>query len=145
MVADANVGRWRVRLGDGQSPEGFDDACAFYDVSGLGVTRSQVEVTTYCSDGSREYKSGLKEGNEVTLTANYVSSDTQLRALQVEADAPNGTTRNIQIVDIMDSPEVIYQFAMTLTGWNLTPPVDDRATMTITGKISGPITRSDVT
>ncbi|MFA5212618.1 MAG: phage tail tube protein [Methanoregula sp.] len=47
------------------------------DYSDVGISRSDVEITSHDSDSSaNEYLPGLREGSEITITGNYIYNDT---------------------------------------------------------------------
>jgi hypothetical protein len=124
----------RLQIGDGNSPEVFVDFCAASDVSGLGETKPQVDVTTLC-DLARTFRGGLAEGAEVTITANLIQGDAQTRALF--ASYQSNEIVNFRLTMLGTSPEEFFAFSGALLGWNVTPPVGEKATMTFTVKISG--------
>lgn len=137
--ADANM-LWLLQVGDGASPEQFSDFCAAFDISGLGGTNSLIDITTFCSGRNREYKGGLKEGNEVTIQANYTQDNTQLDGLMNDVD--NAVTRNFKFLAIEESPPAEFAFSLAMLGWTVNAPIGDRGSVTLTGKLSGEIVRS---
>jgi hypothetical protein len=126
----------RLQIGDGNSPEVFADFCAASDVSGIGESKPQVDVTTLC-DLARKFRGGLPEGAEITLTANLIQADAQTRALFESYKADEIVNFRLTMVGI--SPEEFFAFSATILGWNVNPPVGDKATMVFTLKISGEV------
>jgi len=126
----------RMQIGDGNSPEVFTDFCAASDVSGIGETKPQVDVTTLC-DLVRKFRGGLAEGSEVTLTANLIQGDTQIRELFQAYKADDIVNFRLAMVGV--SPEEFFAFSATILGWTVNPPVGDKATMVFTLKISGEV------
>ena len=124
----------RLQIGDGNSPEIFLDFCAASDVSGLGETKPQVDVTTLC-DLARKFRGGLAEGSEVTLTANLIQGDAQTRALFQSYKADDVVNFRLTIVGV--SPEEFFAFGASILGWTIAAPVGEKATMAFTLKISG--------
>lgn len=124
---------FRFQVGDGGSPESFANMCAVIDVAGLGEEKPLVDVTALC-DAARTYRNGLSDGIEFPLQVNFIQGDTQLRA--VYADFKNDTTRTFRLA-LADTPGEYFEFRAIIRGWNLTPPIGDKATMTFTLKISG--------
>jgi hypothetical protein len=124
----------RMQIGDGNSPEAFTDFCATSDVSGLGESKPQVDVTTLC-DLARTFRGGLAEGAEVTLTANLIQGDEQTRDL-FEAYG-NDDVLTFRLAFQTGSPAEYFQFRAAILGWTVNPPVGDKATMVFTLKISG--------
>lgn len=64
------VGNAFLYRGDGGSPEVFTRVCQAFGISGIGQTNEQVDATTFCSGGVKEYIAGLADGTEVTLELN---------------------------------------------------------------------------
>lgn len=140
MTTEAFVGKVYFERGAGTSPETYTRICQVFSISGLGQTNDLVDATTFCSNGSREYISGLADGTEVTIEANYEIEDTQLDAWI--ADVVAKTTRNFRVVVDQGSPQTVFSFAGVCLSWTLNPSVDDRNTISFTVKISGDITQS---
>jgi hypothetical protein len=127
-----------LQIGDGNSPEGFVDACSVNDISGLGETKTQVDVTTYCDD-ARTFIGGLREGNEVTLAANLIVPASDIGDLFDAWDAGANVTFRFAK---KDSPTACYlQWGGALLNWSLAAPVGEKGVLTFTVKISGGVTR----
>lgn len=124
----------RLQIGDGNSPEVYLDFCAANDVSGLGETKPQVDVTTLC-DLARTFRGGLAEGAEVTIVANLIQGDEQTRELFQSYKADDIV--NFRLIMVGVSPEEFFAFSASILGWAVANPVGERATMTFTAKISG--------
>lgn len=124
--------------GDGGSPESFDRVCPVMSISGLGETNDLVDVTTFCSNGNREYISGLADGQELTIEANYETTSADLSAMI--ADVKAKTNKNYRVVVEDGSPTTVFSFAGTPLSWVLNPSVDDKNSISFTIKISGEIT-----
>lgn len=134
----AFVGKFFFERGDGGSPEAFERLCQAMNINGLGETNDLVDVTTFCSNGNREYISGLADGQEMTVEANYESGDALITAMI--NDVKNKTNKNYRVIEDNGSPETVYSFAGTPLSWVLNPSVDDKNTISFTIKISGEIT-----
>lgn len=124
----------RLQIGDGNSPEVFTDFCAANDVSGVGESKPQVDVTTLC-DLARTFRGGLPEGAEVTITANMIQGDAQTRELFQSYKTDDVV--NFRLIMVGVSPEEFFAFSASILGWSIANPVGERATMTFTAKISG--------
>jgi len=124
----------RLQIGDGNSPEVFVDFCAANDVSGIGESKPQVDVTTLC-DLARTFRGGLPEGAEVTITANMIQGDAQTRELFQSYKTDDVV--NFRLIMVGVSPEEFFAFSASILGWSIANPVGERATMTFTAKISG--------
>lgn len=124
----------RLSMGDGNSPEVFADFCSASDVTGIGETKPQVDVTTLC-DLARKFRGGLAEGSEVTLTVNLIQGDAQGRTLFQSYKANDVVNFRLTMVGV--SPAEFFAFSASVLGWTVNPPVGDKATMVFTLKISG--------
>ena len=133
----AFVGNIYFERGDGGSPESFDRVCSVMSLSGLGETNDLVDVTTFCSTGNREYISGLADGQEITVEANYETDSAELASMI--ADVKAKTNKNYRVVVESGSPTQVLSFAGTPLSWVLNPSVDDKNTISFTIKISGEI------
>lgn len=124
----------RLQIGDGNSPQVFTDFCSASDVSGLGESKPQVDVTTLC-DLARKFRGGLAEGAEVTLTANLIQGDVQTRDLFQSYKSDEVVDFRLTIVGV--SPEEFFAFSASILGWSIANPIGEKASMTFTLKISG--------
>lgn len=138
MTTEAFVGNVFFERGNGGTPEVYTRICQVREISGLGQTNDLVDVTTFCSEGSREYIGGLADGEEVTIGMNYETSSAQIAAMI--ADVNNKATRAFRLVIDSGSPSVIISFSAAAIGWVLNPAVDDANQISFTLKISGDIT-----
>lgn len=126
----------RIQVGDGNSPETFADLCAVIDFGQLGETKSLINVTALC-DAAMKFRNGLAEGVEIPLQANFIQGDLQLRALY--QDYKNDTIRTFRLVIVDASPEEYFEFSVTINGWNVQGPINDRSTLTFTLKVTGDV------
>ena len=138
MANEAFVGNIFLYRGDGASPEVFTKVCQVFGLSGLGQVNALIDATTFCSNGSREYISGLADGQEVTIEMNYETAAAVIEAMIT--DVKNKAVRNFQVRVEDGSPTTRFAFSGTCLGWVLNPSVDDRNTIQFTVKISGDIT-----
>lgn len=138
MTTEAFVGNVFFERGNGGTPEVYTRICQVREISGLGQTNDLIDVTTFCSEGSREYIGGLADGEEVTIGMNYETSSAQIAAMI--ADVNNKATRAFRLVIDSGSPSVIISFSAAAIGWVLNPAVDDANQISFTLKISGDIT-----
>lgn len=141
MTTDAFVGKVYFERGDGGSPETYTRVCQIFGIGGLGQTNALVDATTFCSGGVREYISGLADGSEVTLNANFETTSfgsSQLKSMI--DDVSNKVTRAFQVVidDGISSP-VNLQFLAACLSWELGPSIDNKNTINYSVKISGNI------
>lgn len=137
MTSKAFVGKVFLAVGNGASPEVFTRYCEMDSISGLGQANAQVEVTTFCSGGVKEYVPGLADGNVVTIGANYDPLNTVQNALV--ADVKAKTRRNFELQVEDDSPATVFHFALAMLSYDVAPSISAQNKVTFTGKISGDI------
>lgn len=137
MTSKAFVGKVFLAVGNGASPEVFTRYCEMTSVSGLGQANAQVEVTTFCSGGTKEYVPGLADGNVVTIEGNYDTSNTIQNGLVEDVKAK--LNRNFELQVEEDSPSTVFHFALAMLSWDMTPSISAQNKITYTGKISGDI------
>jgi len=138
-MSDAFRGGITVKRGDGRSPtETFTLLGEVYSMSGLGKTNALLDVTNFDSAGSREYISGLADGQEITIECNYLPANAQQSGLVDDVD--DKTNRNLEI-EITDGVTTkTFAFAVTPLSWVVNPAEEDKNTISYTLKISGAIT-----
>lgn len=136
MAAEALIGNeFRFQVGDGASPEAFDNMCSVVDFGEVGEEKPLIDITTLCSEG-REYRNGLADGVEISLVCNYESGDAQIAGLY--ADYQADALRNFRIVTT-DSPGDQIDFAAIVRAWKIGAPVGEKSSVTFTLKISGAV------
>lgn len=131
---------FKVMLGNGESPETFEDLCAAFDFGAVGEEKPLVDVTAYCDEG-RAYRNGLADGVEIPLQCNFIQGDELLRTLYLHYK--NDTVPNFRIIVKEDSnpvsPTEYFEFAATVRAWNITGTIGEKAVLTFTLKISGEV------
>lgn len=106
-----------------------------YNISGPGMTRDIVEITTYNSDGWRDKLGGLRDGGTITFTLNF----TRAEYLKLKGDFENDDPINYQII-LPDTDATTLDFAGLVTELPMTIPEGDRITIDVTIEISGQVT-----
>lgn len=114
-------------------------------ISGPSITRETHDTTTMMSpSGWREFIGGLKDGGEVSFSANWLPRDeTQGQGdggLMAEFDKDSCASRGdwrIVVPACPGEPEVYLGFAGILTGQNIEIPMDDLMSFDGTLKVSG--------
>jgi hypothetical protein len=144
VTTQAFVGNAFLYRGDGGSPEVMTRVCQAFGLSGIGKTNEQVDATTFCSGGIKEYVAGLADGSEVTMELNL---ETILPGAQVILDMIDDVnhkrTRDFELRfdgnnDGTDT-DLVFHFTITCLSWTVNPSPTAKNTVTFTGKITGDI------
>lgn len=143
MATNAYISNIKVELQDTTtSPISYDELEEVVSGVTVGETAPLVDVTHFQST-SREYISGLADGDEFSLECNAVTASP---AVQQAFIALKGETRTLRITatNTRVSPNVAktYTFSAVFLGWSLTPNVGEADRLTFNFKISGGITRA---
>ena len=123
------------------SPEDYVTILGIKSISGPSITRDTHDTTVMTSPGGwREFIGGLKDGGEVSFTANWLPRDTTQGDLAEEFDKDSCESRSnwrIVVPACPGEPEVYLEFAGVLTGQNIEIPMDDLMGFEGTIKVSG--------
>jgi predicted secreted protein len=130
----------KLKRGDGQTTEVFTEIADATGISGPGLSRETVDVTSHGSpDGWMEFRGGLKDGGEVSVDINYQPAVHDLLVADLDDDEP----RNYQLV-FPDDPTTptTWAFAAIMTGFEPDAPYDDKLSASLTFKVTGKPTLS---
>lgn len=127
------------------SPEDFITILGIKSIDGPSISRETHDTTTMLSTGGwREFIGGLKDGGEVSFSANWLPrDDTQGQGeggLMAEFDKESCESRGswrILVPACPGEPEVYLDFQGILTGQNVSIPMDDLMSFEGTIKVSG--------
>lgn len=123
----------QFKRGDGAGPEVFTALANITNISGPGLSRETIDVTTHGSpDQWMEFIGGLKDGGEVSLDVNYDPANHDSLIGDFDDDAP----RNYQVV-FPDDDSTTWSIKAVMTGFEPEAPYDDKMTATLTFKVSG--------
>lgn len=126
-----------LQYSDGASPPVFTTVAEIIDsIEGPGLSRDIPEATHMESpDGYREYIGGLKDGDEVSFTCNYLGANASQTGLLTifESGVRRAWRRSLP----MFSPTVNQEFNAIVTGFRYVTPVDDKMTFEVTLKVTG--------
>jgi hypothetical protein len=143
MTTTAFVGKVFLNVGNGATPEVFAQYCEIDSMAGIGVKNDLVDVTTFCSGGSKEYVGGLSDGKEVTFGANYSTDEPIQESLMLDVD--NKVTRNFTVTVENGAPATVvktFALALAMLDWEFNPSVSKQNVIKFIGKITGPIVRT---
>jgi predicted secreted protein len=123
----------QFQRGDGEEPEGFEVVGEATSISGPGMDREVIDVSSHDSpERFMEYVGGMIDPGEVTFEVNW---DPDLHVGLVE-DFQDPVPRNYKIV-LPDPPGGEWQFQGFITGMDHEFPHDDKMSADFTFKISG--------
>lgn len=134
------IGNFFFERGDDASPTAYTRLCPVFSMTGVGKTNALEDVTTFCSEGDREYIGGLADGKSVTIQANYPGDDDD-GVEDLIADVEAKRTGPYRIVDENVTPSRYIAMDMAAIDWEIAPSVDSKNVASFEFKISGAITR----
>lgn len=123
------------------SPTVFERVCEVFGIGGVGQTNEQVESTTFCSGGVKEYLAGLADGSEVTLELNFKTTVGHVIRDMIQ-DVKDKRVREFRLECDGDGDGVVdmtFTFDATCLSWVLNPSVNSKNTINFGVKISGDI------
>ena len=123
----------QFKRGDGGGPEVFTAIADATGISGPGLSRETLDVTSHQSPEQwMEFVGGLKDGGEVSVDVNYDPANHDALIADFDDDEP----RNYQLV-FPDPDETTWAFSAILTGFEPDAPYDDKLSASLTFKVSG--------
>ena len=132
-----------LKIGDDGTTEAFTKVAEIIDISGPSMSRDAIEVTNQDSpSGWREFIPGLRNGGEVSLTANWIPvSGTQDGTSGVLSKFTDDILHNWQIITADDgsSGTMDIDFAAIVTNFSISLPLEEQAHLDVTLKVSGAV------
>jgi len=130
----------QFKMGDGETPETFTAVAEIKDIDGPSITRASIDVTNQDSDdGWREHISGWRDGDTVTITANWLPNDaTQDGDTGMFSHFNDDNNHNYQIVT-PTAVGITISFAGHITSIPLSLPMEEHGQVEFEIKISGAI------
>lgn len=122
------------KRGDGASAEAFTKLAEVVAIGGPDMNRNTIDVTNLDSVGGyKEFIAGFRDAGEVTLNMNW----TRDGYVAILDDFDSDDLRNYQIV-FPDESATEFSFSALVTRLSTAIPADDKVSMDVTLKISGP-------
>lgn len=127
----------KLQLGDGASPETFDDIPGLKDFSLPTGATDQIDVTAHDSpDQTKEYIAGMIETGEIGVEIFFdPNNDVHVDLYDLK---DSGETRNFKVV-APDAELTEFAFAAFVTEMEINFPVEDALTANMTLKLSGAV------
>lgn len=127
-----------IQYGSGASPQVWTTITEVSEMSGPGGQAAEIDVTDLSSTG-KEFRMGLQDEGQISLTINYIPTDTSHAAMRT---ARANQTLTIFRIQFTDSPITNWVFNAFVLGLEISNAVDDVTKGTITLRVSGSITES---
>lgn len=132
-----------LKLGDDGTTETFTKIAEIIDIDGPSMSRDVIEVTSQDStDGWREFIPGMRDGGEISVTANWIpAGTTQDGSVGLLSKFTDDDIHNFQIITADDgsSGTMDIDFAAIVTNFSPSLPLEDRATLNFSLKITGAV------
>jgi predicted secreted protein len=107
-------------------------------IPGPSLTRTTIDVTSFDSTGGyKEFIGALRDGGELALEMNFLDGSYTLFKADLESD----DKQEYRIV-LPNTIHTTFNFTGLVTALSTSLPLDDKVGMTVTLKISGPVTVS---
>lgn len=136
----ANIGNYSFRVGTNASPEVLTEIEEILDMSGFGETSELIEVTNWdTAEGAKEFIAGPAEGDEFTVTCNFIGT---AGSHQAALRADKGSTRTFDLTYSGVSPQRVWSGQVVILGWSKTPSRSEQNQIEFTFKITGAITEA---
>lgn len=133
----------QFKIGDDGTAETFTKVAEIIDINGPGMSRDAIDVTNQDStSGWREYIAGMRDGGEVSITANWIpASATQDGTDGILSKFTDDVLHNFQIVTANDgsSGTMDIDFAGIVTRFSPSLPLTEQGKLDCTIKISGAV------
>jgi len=101
------------------------------DISGPGGSREVIDISHMGSSGAKEFKGGkLKDWGELTVEMAFAPKTTP----------PLGSEASSCVITWADSTVSVWTFNAFLTGYEVGAKLEDKATASVTLKVTGDIT-----
>lgn len=127
-----------IAVGDGASPEVYTTIPDVTDISGPDGTASEIDTTDLAS-AAREFRLGLTDNGNISLSVNYQPAQTQHALLR--AKSISGVETNYRLT-FTDSPQTTWTFAAFVKGVPITNAVDAVTVANITLRVTGAVTEA---
>jgi predicted secreted protein len=126
----------KFKRSDGTSSPTFVDIAEVNSITGPSMTRETIDVTSLDSTGGyREFIAGFRDGGTVELNMNF----TRDGYIVMKNDFESDVLQDYQIA-LPDTGGTTFDFKGLVTDLPLDIPTDDKITVTVTIKVSGPVT-----
>lgn len=136
----ASIGNWSLLIGTNASPEVLTSLEEVVSLDGFGETSELIDVTNWDTTHlQKEFIGGPAEGDEFTVTCNYVAGASTHHAA-IRAD--KGNTRTFRLSYLGSSPNQTWSGSIVILGWRTLPSLEDQNQVEFSFKITGDLTEA---
>lgn len=115
---------------------GWEAIAEVNQITGPNMSRDAIDTTALDTEGGyRTFINGFRNAGEIQLEANFTRAGFEA----FQADFESDVAQDYQIV-LPDTDETTLEFSGLVQELPLTIPPDDKVTMNVVIKISGPVT-----
>lgn len=114
--------------------EEYEAIAEINDIGGPERTRQVIDATSLDSEGGyREFITGFRDGGNVTLNMNFTAASYEKFDDDFDADDPRSYR-----IELPDDDETVIDFDGLVTDTPLSIAADDKVTVRVTLKVTGP-------
>lgn len=124
-----------IQLGSGASPQVWSTITEVTEIGGPGGQAAQIDVTDLSST-AKEFRMGLQDEGQITLSMAWIPTDTQHDALRT---ARAGQTLTAFRILFTDSPNTEWMFNAFVLGIEISNSVDEVTRASVTLLLTGAI------
>jgi len=121
------------------SPGEYDLITEVKDISGPGGSATEIDASDL-SSSAKEFRMGLQDEGQVTLTLNWIPTNTQHKELRTQR---TGQTLTYFEITFTDSPQTKWRFSAFVQEISISNSVDALTEATVTLRVSGAVTQID--
>lgn len=116
----------------------YEQIAEINDIGGPERSRQVIDSTSLDSEGGyREFITGFRDGGSVTLNMNFTADSYE----NFDDDFDTDEARQYRI-ELPDTDASVLDFSALVTDTPLSIPTDDKVTVRVTLKVTGPVTFS---
>ena len=128
-----------IAVGDAASPEVFTTIIQVTAIDGPDGSATEIDASNLSST-AKEFKVGLKDEGQVTLSINYDPDNAQHEILRA---ALGGTASKNYVITMSDgSPATTFSFAAFVMAFTPSYAVDGIVTASVTLRITGAVVKA---
>jgi hypothetical protein len=127
-----------IGIGNGASPNVFSTITEVKNIAGPGGAAAEIDASDLAST-AKEFRMGLQDEGQVTLTMNWIPTNTQHALLRTQRAAQALTTF---LLTFTDSPQTTWKFDAFVQEISISNAVDALTEGTVTLRVSGAVVQA---